>query len=141
MAKISLRSTAVVTNDNIFIIVPNTDLITQPIPNWSHGDPKVRIRLPIGVAYGTDMEMLKAVLLEVATEHPSVLPDPAPAVHFIDFGESSLDFELGAWTQEMAHAPRRFRGEINYAIARKSRENGIEIPYPQRVIHRRSTTP
>lgn len=141
VARISLRSTTVVTNDNISIIVPNSDLVTQPITNWSHGDPKVRIRLPIGVAYGTDVEKLRRLLLEVAVEHPSVLHEPEPAVFFSGFGESSLDFELAMWTQDMAHAPRRFRSEINYAIERKLHGNGIEIPFPQRVVHLRPAPP
>ncbi|MBI5380862.1 MAG: mechanosensitive ion channel [Opitutae bacterium] len=139
VTKISLRSTTVVTNDNISIIVPNSDLVTQPITNWSHGDPKVRLRLPVGVAYGTDIEKLRAVLLAVAAEQTSVLADPAPTVFFDSFGESSLNFELALWTQAMAVAPRRFRSDINFAIERKLREHGIEIPFPQRVVHLRPT--
>jgi small-conductance mechanosensitive channel len=139
--KISLRSTTVVTNDNITIIVPNSDLITHPVTNWSHGDPKVQFRVPIGVAYGTDVERLKLLLLEIAAEHPQVLKIPAPNVYFESFGDSSLNFELGLWTQEMTHSPRRFRSEINFAIERKLRLNGVEIPFPQRVVHLRPTPP
>jgi small-conductance mechanosensitive channel len=135
VTKISLRSTTVVTNDNISVIVPNSDLITHPITNWSYGDPKVQIRIPIGVAYGTDVERLRVVLLEVAAENSSVLKTPAPSVLFADFGDSALNFELAVWTQDMAHAPRRFRSAINFAIERKLRENRIEIPFPQRVVH------
>ena len=138
VSKISLRSTTVVTNDNISIIVPNSDLITHPITNWSYGDPKVQIRIPIGVAYGTDVERLRVVLLEVAAEQPSVLKTPEPAVLFESFGDSALNFELAVWTQDMAHAPRRFRSAINFAIERKFRENNIEIPFPQRVVHLRT---
>jgi small-conductance mechanosensitive channel len=138
VTKISLRSTTVVTNDNISIIVPNSDLITHPITNWSYGDPKVQIRIPIGVAYGTDVERLRAVLLEVAAEHPSVLKSPEPTVLFEGFGDSALNFELGVWTQDMAQKPRRFRSAINFAIERKLRENNIEIPFPQRVVHLRT---
>jgi small-conductance mechanosensitive channel len=108
--KISLRSTTVVTNDNIAIIVPNSDLTTKPITNWSHGDPKVQFRLPVGVAYGTDPEKLRLVLLAVARAHPSVLASPEPTLFFEGFGDSALNFELGVWTQDMAHSPRRFRG-------------------------------
>jgi small-conductance mechanosensitive channel len=141
VTKISLRSTTVVTNDNISIIVPNSDLITHPITNWSYGDPKVQLRIPIGVAYGTDVERLRAVLLEVAAEHPSVLKSPEPTVLFEGFGDSALNFELAMWTQDMAHAPRRFRSAINFAIERKLRENQIEIPFPQRVVHLRPAPP
>ena len=137
VTKISLRATTVVTNDNISIIVPNSDLTSHPITNWSHGDPRVRVRLPIGVAYGTDTDQLTAVLLAVAHAHPHVLPTPEPRVYFIEFGDSALNFELAVWTQEHTHAPRLFRSDLNFAIERKLREAGIEIPFPQRVVHLR----
>jgi len=138
VAKISLRSTIVVTNDNITIIVPNSDFITNPVTNWSYGDPKVRLRLPVGVAYGSDVEKLRRVLLEVAAENPAVLKDPAPMVRFLEFGDSSLNFELAVWTIDMAHRPTRFRSDLYFAIERKLRENNIEIPFPQRDLHLRS---
>jgi small-conductance mechanosensitive channel len=138
VTKINLRSTNIVTNDNITIIVPNSDFITNKVTNWSYGDPKVRIRLPIGVGYGTDPERLRKLLLEVAGAHPKVLADPAPEVFFSGFGDSSLNFELGVWTADMASKPRRFRSELNFAMERKLRENRIEIPFPQRDLHLRS---
>jgi small-conductance mechanosensitive channel len=138
VTKINLRSTNIVTNDNITIIVPNSDFITNKVTNWSYGDPKVRIRLPIGVAYGTDPERLRRLLLEVAAEHSNVLKEPAAEVFFVAFGDSSLNFELGVWTAEMTSKPRRFRSELNYAMERKLRENKIEIPFPQRDLHVRS---
>lgn len=138
VTRISLRSTTVVTNDNITIIVPNSDFITQAVTNWSHGDPKVRLRLPVGVAYGSDVEKLKRVLLEVAEANRAVLRDPAPAVRFLEFGDSSLNFELAVWTIEMAFQPTRFRSELYFVIERKLRENNIEIPFPQRDLHLRS---
>lgn len=138
VTNISMRSTTVVTNDNISIIVPNSDFVTNPITNWSHGDPRVQIRVPVGVAYGTDIAKLERVLLEVADAHPKVLKKPEPRVFFDAFGDSSLNFELGVWTVEMIHAPRRFRSELNFAIERKLRENNIEIPFPQRDLHLRS---
>ena len=138
VTKINLRSTTIVTNDNITIIVPNSDFITNKVTNWSYGDPTVRIRLPVGVAYGTDTERLRRVLLEVANGHTMVLREPAPELFFSGFGDSSLNFELGVWTAEMAAKPRRFRSELYYAIERKLRENQIEIPFPQRDLHLRS---
>ena len=134
---ISLRSTTIVTNDNISIIVPNAQFISEKVTNWSYGDPKVRIRLPIGVAYGSDIDKLRKVLLGVATAHPKVLKDPAPELFFAEFGDSSLNFELGVWTAEMTSKPRRFRSELNYALEKALRENGIEIPFPQRDLHLR----
>ena len=138
VTKINMRSTTVVTNDNISIIVPNSDFISTAVTNWSHGDPKVRIRVPFGVAYGSDVPKLKRVTLEVADQHSSVLKDPAPALFFIGFGESSLDFELGVWTIDMAHNPLRFKSELYYAIEDALRKNQIEIPFPQRDLHLRS---
>jgi small-conductance mechanosensitive channel len=138
VTQIKMRSTTVVTNDNITIIVPNSNFITNPVTNWSYGDPKVRLRLPLGVAYGSDVEKLQRLLLEVAADNPSVLKDPAPAVRFLGFGESALDFELAVWTVEMAHRPTRFRSDLYFAIERKLRENQIEIPFPQRDLHLRS---
>jgi small-conductance mechanosensitive channel len=138
VVKISMRSTTVVTNDNISIIVPNSDLTSHAVTNWSHGDPRVRIRLSVGVAYGTDPEKLRRVLLEVAKAHPKVLADPSPDVFFIGFGDSSLNFELAVWTAEMTSKPRRFRSELYYAIEKILRENKIEVPFPQRDLHLRS---
>lgn len=138
VARIRLRSTEVITNDNISIIVPNSDFITHPVTNWSHGDPRVQIRIPVGVAYGTDVELLRTVLLEVAAAHPKVLKSPEPTVFFEAFGDSALQFELGVWTAEMTQSPRRFRSELNFAIERKLRENRIQIPFPQRDLHLRT---
>ncbi|HTH50057.1 MAG TPA: mechanosensitive ion channel domain-containing protein [Candidatus Limnocylindria bacterium] len=138
VTSINLRSTTVVTNDNIAIIVPNSDFISHPVTNWSHGDARVQFRLAVGVAYGTDVEQLRRVLLEVAAENPRVLTDPAPSVYFQGFGESSLDFELGVWTSEMTHKPRKFRSELYFAMEKKLREHRIEIPFPQRDLHLKS---
>ena len=136
--KINLRSTIVVTNDNITIIVPNSNLIANPVTNWSYGDPKVRLRLPLGVAYGSDVEKLRRVLLEVAAANPAVLKTPPPSVRFLAFGDSSLNFELAVWTVDMARSPTRFRSELYFAIERTLRENNIEVPFPQRDLRLRS---
>jgi small-conductance mechanosensitive channel len=139
--EIRARSTTVLTNDNIAMIVPNAKFIESTITNWSHDDPKVRFRIPVGVAYGSNVEKVCSLLLEVAREHPQALADPAPVVFFSGFGESSLDFELGVWSEEMSCRPRRFRSDLNFAIERKLREAGIEIPFPQRDVHIRTARP
>ena len=141
VTKIQLRSTTVVTNDNITMIVPNADFISNTVTNWSHGDPKVRIRVPVGVAYGSDLKLLQRLLLEAAAEHPKALRDPSPVVLLNEFGDSSLNFELGVWTQEMTAAPIHFTSEMNFIIEQKLRENDIEIPFPQRDLHVRSGLP
>ena len=141
VTKIQLRSTTVVTNDNITMIVPNADFISNTVTNWSHGDPKVRIRVPVGVAYGSDLKLLQRLLLEAAAEHPKALREPTPVVLFTEFGDSSLNFELGVWTQEMTATPIHFTSEMNFIIDQKLRENDIEIPFPQRDLHVRSGLP
>jgi len=141
VTKIQLRSTTMVTNDNITMIVPNADFISNTVTNWSHGDPKVRIRVPVGVAYGSDLKLLQRLLLEAAAEHPKALRDPSPVVLFNEFGDNSLNFELGVWTQEMTAAPIHFTSEMNFIIEQKLRENDIEIPFPQRDLHVRSGLP
>lgn len=138
VTRINLRSTTVVTNDNITIIVPNSDFITHPVTNWSYGDPKVRLRLPVGIAYGSDVEKFRELMLQVAGENTAVLREPAPSVRFLGFGDSSLNFELAVWTLEMAHRPTRFRSDLYFAIERKLREHQIEVPFPQHDLHLRS---
>ncbi|MDP9277652.1 MAG: mechanosensitive ion channel [Actinomycetota bacterium] len=117
------------------------ELIEDTITNWSHDDPKVPFRILVGVAYGSDVEKVRALPLEVAREYPQTLADPAPVVCFSGFGESSLDFELGVWSEEMSYRPRCFRSDLNFAIERKLREAGIEIPFPQRDVHIRDAPP
>ncbi len=136
--QIRARSTVVVTNDNIATIVPNTKFIDSPVTNWTYGDPRVRFRIPIGVAYGSDVEKVSEVLIAAGAENPHTLKDPAPSVFFGSFGDSALNFELVVWSSEMSNRPRRYRSELNFAIERKLREAGIEIPFPQRDLHIRS---
>jgi small-conductance mechanosensitive channel len=136
--KIRARSTVVVTNDNIATIVPNQKFIDSPVTNWTYGDPRVRFRIPVGVAYGSDVEKVRAALVAAGREHPKALSDPAPSVFLKQFGESSIDFELVVWSEEMSHRPSRFKSDLNFAIEKKLREAGIEIPFPQRDLHVRS---
>src|SRR6266704_551118 len=136
--KINARSTVVVTNDNIATIVPNTKFIDSPVTNWTYGDPRVRFRLPVGVAYGSDVEKVRDTLVAAARANSQALSDPAPSVFFVGFGESSLNFELVVWSDKMSHRPRRFRSDLNFAIEKNLRDAGIEIPFPQRDLHIRS---
>jgi small-conductance mechanosensitive channel len=133
--RIGARSLTIITSDNIAMIVPNADLVTNKIVNWSHGDPKVRFRVPVGVAYGSDIERVCQALLEVAATNPIVLPHPAPEVFFHGVGDSSLNLELVVWAQEVA--PFRFNSSLYFAIEAAFRRHGIEIPFPQRDVHLR----
>ena len=126
---INLRTTVVTTNDQIAIIVPNSKLVSQRVINWSYGDPRARIRIPIGVADDSDIQLVTDTLIEAAKGVPNVLPEPQPRVQFMKFGDYSLDFRLLVWTNQ----PRRhvqIRSDINYRIAELFRERSIRIPYP-----------
>jgi small-conductance mechanosensitive channel len=135
---IRARSTVIVTNDNITMIVPNTKFIDSPVTNWTYGDPRVRFRLPVGVAYGSDVNKVREALLTAASENANTLKDPAPSVFLEKFGENSIDFELVVWSSEMSYRPRRYRSDLNFAMEQKLREAGIEIAFPQRDLHIRS---
>lgn len=132
--KIRARSTVVVSNDNIAVIVPNQKFIDSPVTNWTWGDPKVRFRIPASVAYGSDIELVCKTLLEVAAENPQALKEPAPSVYFVSF-DTAFNFELTVWSDEMSHRPSRFKSDLNFAIEKKFRERGIEISNPQLDIH------
>jgi len=125
---INLRTTVVTTNDRIAIIVPNSKLVGQRVINWSYGDPRARIAIPIGVADDSDIDLVTNTLLDAAKDIENVLIDPPPRVQFLKFGDYSLDFRLLVWTNQ----PRRhtqIRSDINYRIASLFRELKIRIPY------------
>ncbi len=128
----------ILTNDNISMIVPNTKFIDSPVTNWTYGDPRVRFRIPIGVAYGSDVEKVRNAFIAAAGEHTAALHEPAPNAFLDKFGDSSIDFELVVWSAEMSHKPRRFKSDLNFLIELHLREAGIEIPNPQRDLHIRS---
>ena len=138
--QIAARATTVVTNDNIAIIVPNSDFITQRVTNWSYGTPVVRLRIPVGVSYASDPEVVRRILVEVAERHEGVLGEPKPDVMFAEFGESSLNFELRVWTRDFIQMPTVLRSQLNSAIWHEFKSAGIEIPFPQRDLHIRSGT-
>lgn len=139
VARISIRSTLVVTNDNIDYVIPNSDLISGVVINWTQSDRSVRFILPVGVSYEADPAQVKAALLEVAREHAGVLQVPGPDVLFAGFGDSSMDFHLRVWTRDFTDRPGVLRSDIYFAIHRRFREHGIEIPFPQRVLHFKGT--
>ncbi len=129
VVSINLRTTVVTTNDRIAIIVPNSKLVSDRVINWSYGDPRARIAIPIGVSYDSDIQLVTDTLIEAAKGVENVLTDPPPRVQFLSFGGYSLDFRLLVWTS----MPRRhveIRSAINYRIAHLFHERGIKIPYP-----------
>ncbi|MEM9325690.1 MAG: mechanosensitive ion channel domain-containing protein [Bacteroidota bacterium] len=139
VTSISVRSTTVLTNDNISVIVPNSEFISQRVINWSHNDRNVRYRIPVGVSYNEDPKQIKAILLKVAEESPHVLKEPAPMVLFEAFGDSSLNFELAIWTATHSNRPRILKSELYFEIFDQFKQQGVEIPFPQRDLHIRSS--
>jgi small-conductance mechanosensitive channel len=136
--EIGARSTTVLTNDNITIIVPNSRFITESVVNWQYEDRKVRFRIPVSVAYGSDAHKVRELLLEVAREDPEVLDLPEPNVRLIEFGDNGLGFELRAWSSTSVHRRGRLVSALNFAIYDKFNAAGIEFPFPQRDLHIRS---
>ena len=131
---INLRTTSVLTNDRITIIVPNSKLVNDNLVNWSYADRRSRISVPVGVAYNSDVDLVTHTLLRAAEGVNHVLVDPKPGVQFLGFGESSLDFRLLVWTDRPRRHPQ-IKSEIRYRIRRLFQEAGVEIPFPQRDLH------
>ncbi len=141
--RISIRSTQIQTFDQADVIVPNSELISSQVTNWMLRDPTGRIRVPVGVAYGTDTDLVKKLLLQVAVEHPLVISDgskPPPRVLFMEFGESSLNFTLFCFLRNIDSRLTTL-SDLNFAIDRAFREHNVQIPFPQRDLHVRDWTP
>ena len=139
--RIRARATEVVTNDGIAVFVPNSEFISQQVINWSHGSDRIRIRVPVGVAYGSDIYQVREALLEAASNVNVVLKDPPPTVRLTGFGASSIDFELLGWTTELLHYRGQFISRVNFAIHDALEKHGIQIPFPQRDLHLRTALP
>ena len=134
--KINVRSTIVQTYDNATLIIPNSDFISSQVTNWSFKDKRIRRNIAVGVAYGSDVELVKSTLLETADQTPRVLKTPKPDVIFKDFGDNSLIFILRIWTRvEYFYS---VESAVRTAIDRLFRERKIEISFPQRDLHIRS---
>jgi len=139
---INVRSTLINTNDNIDIVVPNSEFVTTRLTNWTLGERVLRVRIPFGVAYGSDKEVVRQAAIEAADEVPYTLTHMKrrrPDVWLVDFGDSSLNFLLTVWVnREGARRPTRTRAAYLWALETKLTEHGIEIPFPQRDLNLRS---
>jgi small-conductance mechanosensitive channel len=142
--KISIRSTQIQTFDRADVIVPNSELISGQVTNWMLSDPWGRVRVPVGVAYGSDTTRVMQILVDAANKHPQVMNNypgiPEPRVLFIGFGDSSLDFELRCVIRDVDRRLQT-RSDLYLAIDTAFREAGIEIPFPQRDLHFRNALP
>ncbi len=137
---IGLRASVIRTAVGSEVIVPNGDLISGKVINWTLSDQQRRIEIPIGVAYGTDPERVIAILTRTASQHPEVMSEPAPQTLFVGFGDSALDFQMRAWT---SHFDRwvAIRSELAVAMSKALEREKISIPFPQRDLHLVSMTP
>jgi small-conductance mechanosensitive channel len=140
ITRIGLRSTVFETLDRAEIIVPNSELISQKVINWTFTTNISRIVLKVGVAYGSPLETVLGILVRVAKEHPDILNDPESSAIFSGFGDSSIDFELRVWVADI-NKRLKIKSELGLAIDRYFREEEISIPFPQRDLHLRSIEP
>ncbi len=138
--KIGIRTSIIESRDNIAIIVPNSKLIVDSVINWNHNDTKARFIVPVGVAYGSDTELVNKLIVEVANKHPDVLPHPKPFVRFKDFGNSSLDMELHFWSHKLMPI-ENVKSDLRFAIDKAFREHKVSIPFPQRDLWIRNMPP
>lgn len=134
VTRIQIRATTILNHDKRELIIPNKNFITGQIINWTLTDRVIRIVLPVGVAYDSDLKKVSTVLLRVASDNPKVLKDPAPRALLVNFGDSSLGFELRVFIPSPDVYPE-FTHDLNVAIAEKFRKEGITIPFPQRDVH------
>ena len=139
VTNISMRATTILTNDNISIIVPNSEFISSSVINWSHNDRKVRFKIPVSVAYKEDPERVRDIIVDVAKNCKGVLADPEPILRFDKYGDNALIFSLRVWTSEYINRPGAFRSMLYFDLFKRFRTEGIEIPFPQRDIHIKNT--
>ena len=137
---IGARATEILTPDHVSILVPNSRFLEEAVVNWSHGNPLCKLHAPVGVAYGSDVARVRAALLEAAAGHPKVLADPRPSVDLDGFGADALLFDLEIWTRE-PQDQNELRASLNVRIEASLRRHGIEVPFPQRVVHVRAAAP
>ncbi len=135
--KLGLRATVVQTFDQAEVVVPNSDLIANQVTNWTLADRQMRITIPVGVAYGSDIGLVMQTLSEIAADNALVLKDPAPQVLFSALGASSLDFEFRIWIEDFSDR-KKVQSNLLLEIDRRFRELDIEIPFPQNDLHLRS---
>lgn len=131
--KIGFRASEIVTRENIVLLIPNSKLVADTVINWSHNDTDVRFEVEVGVAYGSDTELVEQLLFEIATNHKLVLEIPKPIIRFVTFGDSSLNFKILFWaSSEHFLIIEDIKSDLNYAIDKAFRKHNITIPFPQR---------
>lgn len=133
--KIGVRAVSVITRDGKEHLIPNELLMTEPVENWSFSSRNVRVQIPVGVSYSSDLERVEQILLECASGARRVLRRPKPTVWLKEFGDSSVNFEIQAWISDPEEGVGNIRSDVLKAVWHAFRREGIEIPFPQRDVH------
>lgn len=133
--KSSARFTLIETFDGKEVMIPNEDFITSRVVNWTYSNSKGRVEIAVGVAYGSDIEKARDLIVQAASEHPRCIADPVPSCYLRNFGDSSVDFILHFWVDDVTSGRWKPHSEVMFEIWRKFKEYGIEIPFPQRDLH------
>lgn len=135
ISKIGVRAVSVITRDGKEHLIPNELLMTEPVENWSYSSKNVRIQIPIGVSYSSDLDLVEKLLLDSATSCDRVLAQPLPTVWLKEFGDNSVNFEIQAWISDPEGGVGNVRSKILKSVWRAFHEHGVEIPFPQRDLH------
>ncbi len=135
--EINLRTTTVLTRDDRYIILPNTDLTKNQIVNWTYTDIASRFEVSVGVSYSSDISLVKKILKQVADEQIEILKSPAPFVRFTEFADSSLNFSVYFWSEQI-YSVENIKSDMRTRIFELFAENDVNIPFPQRVLHHSS---
>ena len=139
--QLNARYASIVTRDGTEHLIPNEELITQRVINWSHSNDRIRLKIPIGIHYKSDVRKAIALCLEAAAVPARIIKDPTPACFIVGFGDSSVDLELRIWISDPQNGTSNIKGETLLEVWDRFHEHGIEIPYPQRDLHIRSSEP
>jgi small-conductance mechanosensitive channel len=133
--RIGIRAVSVTTRDEIEYLIPNELLMTSTVENWSFSTRDVRLKVPVGIAYGSDIELAERLMLAAASEHPRVHADPAPSVWLHAFGDSAIQFEIQLWIDDPEAGVGNVRSDVLKRIWALFNQHGVHLPYPQRDLH------
>ena len=133
--KLAARYTSVITRDGTEYLIPNEDMITQPVINWSHTNRVVRRRIPLSVSYKTDLDEAIAIMNSAAADNERVLEEPAPRTLLKGFGENGVDLELRMWINDPEEGVSNIGSQVMMEIWNRFHAAGVEFPFPQRVVH------
>ena len=130
-----MRAVSVITRDGKEHLIPNENLMTQEVENWSYSDRNVRIHIPVGIAYDSDLDLSQKLMMQAALDSPRVLKSPRPNVWLTGLGESSGDHEILAWIADPEAGVGNVRSDVLGRLWHLFRDHGVTIPFPQRVVH------